>query len=152
MTSDLKHFEDFKVGEVIFLGAYAVTRAGILEFAQAFDPQDFHLDAEFAKSSVLGGLAASGWHVSAILMRMLADGWLNKSASMGSNHIQEMKWLKPVFPGDVLSGTVTIEGARVSSKRPELGIFQVRVRLFDQTGIQKTDMQATIFMKAHRPC
>ncbi len=152
MKSDLKHFEDFKVGEVISLAAYSVTRDAIIAFAQEFDPQDFHLDEAAAKSSVLGGLAASGWHVSAILMRMIVDSWLNKTESMGSNHIQEMRWLKPVFPGDILSGSLTIEAARVSSKRPEMGIFGVRVKLFDQHQIQKTEMVATIFMKVLWPC
>ena len=109
-----------------------------------------HLIDAVANSSVLGGLAASGWHVSAIVMRLLAMGWLNKTVSMGSNHIQDMKWLKPVFADDVLTGSLEIEGARISTKRPELGIFQVRVKLRTQDQILKTEMAATIFMKVRQ--
>ena len=103
--AELLHFEDFAVGQVIDLGTYAVTAAEIREFASEFDPQPFHLDEAAGKASILGGLAASGWHVCSMLMRMIADSWLNKSASMGSNGVSEVKWLKPVLAGETLSGT-----------------------------------------------
>ena len=97
--SDLLHFEDYAAGQVIDLGTYAVTAAEIREFASEFDPLPFHLDEAAARASLLGGLAASGWHVCSMLMRMIADSWLNKSVSMGSNCLSEVKWLKPVFAG-----------------------------------------------------
>lgn len=145
--SDLLHFEDYAAGQVIDLGTYAVTAAEIREFASEFDPLPFHLDEAAARASLLGGLAASGWHVCSMLMRMIADSWLNKSASMGSNGVSEVKWLKPVFAGETLSGRVTIVSKRVSSKRPEMGIFECLFELFNQEGVKKTEMTAVVFMR-----
>lgn len=145
--SDLLHFEDFAVGQVIGLGSYAVTAAEIRDFASEFDPQPFHLDEAAGKASILGGLAASGWQVCSLLMRMIAVSWLNKSASMGSNGVSEVKWLKPVLAGETLSGRVTILAKRVSSKRPEMGIFECLFELFNQEGVKKTEMTAVVFMR-----
>lgn len=144
---ELLHFEDFDVGQVIDLGSYAVTAEEIREFAIEFDPQPFHLDEAAGRASLLGGLAASGWHVCAMFMRLLAVGWLNKTHSMGSNGVPEVKWLKPVLAGEVLSGSVTIVSKRVSSKRPEMGIFQCLFELFNQEGVKKTEMTAVVFMR-----
>jgi len=146
-VSDLLHFEDYAAGQVIDLGSYAVTAAEIREFASEFDPLPFHLDEAAARASLLGGLAASGWHVCSMLMRMIADSWLNKSASMGSNGVSEVKWLKPVFAGETLSGRVTIVSKRVSSRRPEMGIFECLFELFNQEGVKKTEMTAVVFMR-----
>ncbi len=145
--SELLHFEDYAVGQVIDLGTYAVTAAEIREFASEFDPLPFHLDEDAGRASLLGGLAASGWHVCSMLMRMIAVSWLNKSASMGSNGVSEVKWLKPVFAGETLSGRVTIVSRRVSSKRPEMGIFECLFELFNQEGVKKTEMTAVVFMR-----
>ena len=150
--SELLHFEDFEVGQVIDLGSYAVTAQEIREFANEFDPQRFHLDEEAAEASLLGGLAASGWHVCAMFMRLLAMGWLNKTVSMGSNGVPEVKWLKPVFAGEVLSGAVTITSKRVSSKRPEMGIFQCLFELTNEAGEKKTEMTAVVFMRVKAAC
>jgi acyl dehydratase len=147
VVSDLLHFEDYAAGQVIDLGSYAVTAAEIREFASEFDPLPFHLDEAAARASLLGGLAASGWHVCSMLMRMIADSWLNKSASMGSNGVSEVKWLKPVFAGETLSGRVTIVSKRVSSRRPEMGIFECLFELFNQEGVKKTEMTAVVFMR-----
>lgn len=150
--AELLYFEDFAVGQVIGLGAYPVTAAEIIAFASEFDPQPFHLDEAAGKSSILGGLAASGWHVCSMLMRMMADSWLNKSASMGSNGVSEVKWLKPVLAGEVLSGTATIVSKRVSSKRPEMGIFECLFELFNEAGEKKTVMTAVVFMRVRAAC
>jgi acyl dehydratase len=147
VVSELLHFEDYAAGQVIDLGTYAVTAAEIREFASEFDPLPFHLDEAAARASLLGGLAASGWHVCSMLMRMIADSWLNKSASMGSNGVSEVKWLKPVFAGETLSGRVTIVSKRVSSRRPEMGIFECLFELFNQEGVKKTEMTAVVFMR-----
>ena len=149
---ELLHFEDFEVGQVIDLGSYAVTAEEIREFANEFDPQRFHLDEEVGEASLLGGLAASGWHVCSMFMRMLAESWLNKTTSMGSNGVPEVKWLKPVFAGEVLSGVVTIMSKRVSSKRPEMGIFQCLFELFNEVGEKKTEMTAVVFMRVKAAC
>lgn len=144
---ELLHFEDFAVGQVIDLGSYVVTAAEIREFANEFDPQPFHLDEAAGSASMLGGLAASGWHVCSILMRMIAVSWLNKSASMGSNGVSEVKWLKPVLAGETLSGRVTILTKRISSRRPEMGIFECLFELFGESGRKKSEMTAVIFMR-----
>ena len=149
---ELLLFEEFEVGQVIDLGSYAVTAEEIREFASEFDPQRFHLDEEAAEASLLGGLAASGWHVCAIFMRLLADGWMNKTVSMGSNGVPEVKWLKPVYAGEVLSGVVTINSKRVSSKRPEMGIFQCLFELVNEAGEKKTEMTAVVFMRVKAAC
>jgi len=149
---ELLHFDDFEVGQVIDLGTYAVTAEEIREFAGEFDPQRFHLDEEAAEASLLGGLAASGWHVCALFMRLLAEGWLNKTASMGSNGVPEVKWLKPVYAGETLSGSVTILTKRVSAKRPEMGIFQCLFELINETGEKKTEMTAVVFMRVKAAC
>jgi acyl dehydratase len=145
--AELLHFEDFAVGQVIDLGSYAVTAAEIREFANEFDPQPFHLDEAAGSASLLGGLAASGWHVCSILMRMIAVSWLNKSASMGSNGVSEVKWLKPVLAGETLSGRAKILTKRISSRRPEMGIFECFFELFGESGMKKTEMTAVIFMR-----
>ena len=145
--AELLHFEDFAVGQVIDLGSYAVTAAEIREFANEFDPQPYHLDAAAGSASLLGGLAASGWHVCSMLMRMIAVSWLNKSASMGSNGVSEVKWLKPVLAGETLLGSVTVVSKRVSSKRLEMGIFECLFELFNQAGVKKTEMTAVVFMR-----
>ena len=145
--AELLYFENFAEGQVIDLGSYAVTAAEIREFAGEFDTQPFHLDEAAGSASLLGGLAASGWHVCSMLMRMIAVSWLNKSASMGSNGVSEVKWLKPVLAGETLSGRVTILTKRISSKRPELGIFECLFELFNESGMKKTEMTAMVFMR-----
>jgi acyl dehydratase len=149
---ELLHFDEFEVGQVIDLGSYALTAEEIREFASEFDPQRFHMDEAAGEASLLGGLAASGWHVCAMFMRLLAEGWLNKTASMGSNGVPEVKWLKPVHAGETLSGTVTILSKRVSSKRPEMGIFQCLFELINESGEKKTEMTAIVFMRVKAAC
>src|SRR3954453_814299 len=97
------YFEDFSVGQVAEYGPRRVTREEIVAFAAQFDPQPMHLDEEAARHTILGGPGASGWHTCCIAMRLIADGLLLDTASMGSPGIEELKWLKPVRPGDALT-------------------------------------------------
>jgi acyl dehydratase len=122
----MRYFEDFSVGEVLPFGPYTVSRAEIVAFAAEYDPQPFHLDEKAAADSMLGGLAASGWHTCALFMRMVALGWLNASASMGSPGIDSLKWKRPVRPGDTLSGRTTVLDSRTSQSRPDRGYLRVR--------------------------
>jgi acyl dehydratase len=124
MTAALLHFEDFPTGETVAYGAYTLTREAILEFAGEYDPQPFHLDDEAAKSSLLGGLAASGWHACAIMMRLNCDGFLLNATSMGAPGIDEVKWLAPLRPGVVLSVRRTTLESRASRSRPEMGLVK----------------------------
>ena len=100
----MRYFDDFKVGEKLPLAPFTITRDEMIAFAAEFDPQPFHLDEAAAARTLLGGLAASGWHTCAIFMRMMCDGWLNDTASMGSPGIEAVRWLHPVRAGDRLSG------------------------------------------------
>jgi len=93
------HWEDFKPGDVATYGPRLVTREEIVAFAAEFDPQPMHLDEAAASATLLGGLAASGWHISSLIMRMMADGFIVDSSSMGGPGVDEMRWLKPLRPG-----------------------------------------------------
>jgi len=145
------HYEDFTEGRVFDLGTYQVTRDEVIAFASEFDPQPFHLDEAAAKSSVLGGLSASGWHNCAIMMRMICDGYLNHAAGLGSSGMDEVKWLKPVYAGETLTGTMTVVARRVSSKRPEMGILTCRWELFNLAGEKKVEQTGVNFMRVRNP-
>jgi len=145
------YYEDFTEGRVFDLGTYLVTRDEVIGFAREFDPQPFHLDEAAAKSSVLGGLSASGWHNCAILMRMICDGYLNDAAGMGSSGMDEVKWLKPVYAGETLTGTMTVVTRRVSARRPEMGILTCRWELFNLAGERKVEQTGVNFMRVRNP-
>ena len=127
-------FEDFVPGEITTFGAYEVTRDDVIDFARQFDPQPFHLDEEAGRASMLGALSASGWHSCSILMRMIFDEFMHDSTSLGSPGIDEVKWLKPLFPGDVLSVRREILDARPSASRPDRGIVRFKFLLVNQNG------------------
>jgi acyl dehydratase len=130
------YFEDLAPGTVFTHGARTITREEIVAFAAEFDPQPMHLDEEAAKKTMLGGLSASGWHTCAIMMRLIYDGFLVKknAASMGAPGIDEVKWLKPVRPGDTLSMRLTVLEKREPKTRPDLGFVQFRCELLNQHG------------------
>lgn len=130
------HFEDFAPGETRTYGAYGFTEEAIIAFAAEYDPQTFHMDAELAKHTLLGGLAASGWHTCSALMRMMADDWLGASACLAGVGIEDNRWLAPVRPGDVLSAeTRTLEKTDLRS-RPDAGIVKFETVLRNQTGVE----------------
>jgi acyl dehydratase len=138
-------------GQSIALGPYEVTRAELLAFAMAFDPQPFHLDAEAATSSVLGGLAASGWHTASIMMRMLCDAFFIEADAMGSTGIEEIKWLKPVYVGDVLSGTMTVTGVRQSASKPDRLVVNFEASIWAHNQEQKAFMRSMVFIPVPPP-
>ena len=128
------HWEDFPVGETVEFGNHRVTAEDIVAFAAEFDPQPFHLDDDAGKATLLGGLAASGWHTCAIMMRMLCDGYVLDSASMGAPGLDEVRWLKPVRPGDVLRIRRTCVESRPSRSRPEMGLTRFTWDMYNQAG------------------
>ncbi len=148
---DLLHYEDFPQGLVLELGTYHLSRENVIAYASEWDPQPMHLDEEAAKHSVLGGLAASGWQSSAILIRLSVDGYANKSAAMASNSMEEVKWLKPVYAGETLKGRVTVLSRRVSSKRPEMGILKCKWELLNTAGELKVEIIGVQFMGVRNP-
>jgi acyl dehydratase len=129
-----RYFEDFPPGMTLELKGPTVTREAIIDFATKFDPQPFHLDDEAAKASLFGGLAASGWHTAAMCMRMMVDGYILESASLGSPGVDELRWVKPVLAGDTLSGRATVLEAKPSRSRPEMGAIKTKWEVFNQKG------------------
>ncbi len=130
----MRYFEDFHVGQVIELGSRDVTEAEIIAFAKAFDPQWFHTDPAAAKASIWGGLVASGWHTTALFMRLLVDGHLHALASIASPGVEDIRWLKPVRPGDRLSARLTVIEATRSRSGAARGTFKQLGELFNQNG------------------
>ena len=129
-----RYLEDFSVGQIFSYGPKRVTRAEIIAFAAEFDPQPFHLDERAPATDLVGGLLASGWHVSAMFMRMLCEGLLLHSAGMGSPGIKTLKWVQPVRPDDVLSASSTVLEIRPSKSRPDRGVVQFRHETTNQAG------------------
>ena len=130
----MRYFEDFEVGEIIEIGTKKVTQAEIISFAEAFDPQPFHISEEKAKDSIFGGLIASGWHTCAIFMRLYVDHFLTETISLGSPGVDHIRWFKPVFPNDTLSGRFTILETKPSPTRPDAGILKIKSEMRNQSG------------------
>lgn len=127
-------YEDLTEGAEIELGPYHVTAEEIIEFAREFDPQPFHLDEAAGKASILGGLAASGWHTTAMFMRMLCDAFLLDSTSQGAPGVEFGRWKRPVLAGDTLTGKSTVIERRVSRSKPDLGFVTTRHAIVNQRG------------------
>ncbi len=125
-------WEDFPAGSTRPFGPMRVTREATLAFAAQFDPQPFHLDEEAAQASLFKALSASGWHTCAMTMRMMCDSYLLQSSSLGSPGMDELRWLKPVFPGDTLHGRLTVLAARPMNSRPNVGLIQSLWETFNQ--------------------
>ena len=141
-------YEDFAEGASLDLGSKLVTAEEVIEFASEFDAQPMHLDEEAGRRSILGGLAASGWHTCAMFMRMLCDAFLLDSTSQGSPGIDEVKWKKPVLAGDTLTGRTTVLAKRESKSKPQLGFVTMRAELFNQHGESVFELENTgMFLK-----
>ena len=129
-----RYFEDYTAGEVFVYGDHEVTEQEIVEFARRYDPQPFHVDADAARDSIYGGLIASGWMTGSIMMRMLVDHFLSPLSGMGSPGIDELRWFKPVRPGDRLRVRLTLLETRRSQTRPDRGLIQVQQEALNQDG------------------
>jgi acyl dehydratase len=140
-------YHDFTVGESMSLGSKEVRAEEVIAFASEFDPQPFHLSEEAGKATVLGGLAASGWHTCAMLMRMMADSFIKHSDSQGAPGLEYVKWLKPVLAGDTISATATILDKRISRSQPSLGIIRMNHKIINQHDILVCEAQGSIFMR-----
>jgi acyl dehydratase len=127
-------FEDLVVGVRQEIGAHTFTTDEIVEFAERFDPQPFHIDNAAAKTSPFGGLIASGWHTCSVLMGISVRNMLDGSTSMGSPGIDEIRWLKPVRPGDIIRLFTTILDKRVSTSRPDRGVATLLWEGVNQAG------------------
>jgi acyl dehydratase len=155
-------FEDIEVGQRRELGSFTFTADSIKTFARQFDPQPFHLDEEAGRQSLFGGLAASGWHVGSVCMRLLvADGQRQaaEAAARGetiapwgpSPGFRDLRWIKPVLAGDTISFVSEVETKRTSEKRPEWGILQARNTGTNQHGEPVFSLLATAFVPRRGP-
>jgi acyl dehydratase len=129
-----RHWEDFTPGRVFEFEPREVSRDEIVEFAAAFDPQPMHLDEEAARAGMLGTLVASGWHSCCLLMRMLSDGLLSQSHFLGAPGIEEVRWLKPLYPGGSVRALATVLETRASRSRPQIGFVKFLFELVDSSG------------------
>lgn len=144
-------WEDFKTGDVAVYGPRVITREEIVAFSAEFDLQPMHMDEAAASATLLGGLAASGWHGCALMMRMIADGFLLDSTSMGSPGIEEVRWLRPLRPGTQLRLRVTVLDSRASKSRPDMGLTRMRYELIDAADTVITSMTSTMMFGRRRP-
>ena len=129
----MNYYEDIAVGTKRSFGHYEVTREEVMEFASKYDPQPFHLDDEAAAQTHFGRLSASGWHTCAMTMAMLVENMkTEQSAGLGSPGVDQLRWKKPVYPGDTLRCETEVIEKRRSTSRPEMGIFKSRSRTFNQ--------------------
>ena len=142
----MKTLEDFEPGNIIRLGYRSIDEAEIIAFGQAYDPQIFHTDAVAAQDSVFGGLVASGWHTAGICMRLVCDTFMLETACNGSPGIQDLKWLKPVRPGDTLTGYVKVLEQIPSRSKPDRGASRQLWVLENQTGEPVFSLEGTILM------
>jgi acyl dehydratase len=158
----MRFFEDIEIGARREVGSFTFTAELIKRFAAQFDPQPFHLDEEAGRQSLFGGLAASGWHVGSVCMKLLvADGQrlANEALSRGekvavwgpSPGFRELRWIRPVLAGDTISFASEVESLRASEKRPEWGILQVRNSGTNQRGELAFSVLATAFVPRRNP-
>ena len=129
-----RYLHDYVPGTTSEYGPIVVEEAEVLDFARRFDPQPFHVDAEAAAAGPFGGLIASGWHSCALMMRLLAQEYLSPASSLGSPGIDELRWIRPVRPGDLLTLRATVRNARPSRSKPDRGLVTTGVELVNQSG------------------
>ncbi|WP_394269531.1 MaoC family dehydratase [Qipengyuania sp.] len=148
----MKHYEDIKVGTRQSFGRYEVTRDAVIEFASKFDPQPFHLDDEAAAATHFGRLSASGWHTCAMTMAMLVENMKDdRQAGLGSPGVDQLRWKKPVYPGDTLRVESEIIEKRRSESRPEMGIFKSRIRTLNQNDETVLEMISNGLIRTRDP-
>ena len=148
----MQYYEDIAVGARQSFGSYEVTREDVLAFAQKFDPQPFHLSDEAAAETHFGRLSASGWHTCAMTMAMLVENLkANRQAGLGSPGIDQLRWKKPVYPGDTLRVESVVIEKRRSASRPEMGLFKTRMQTFNQHGDVVLDMVSNGLIRTRDP-
>ena len=139
----MQYFEDLVVGSKASFGRYEVTRDEVIDFAGKYDPQPFHLSDEAAAKTHFGRISASGWHTCAMVMRMLVDNLTeHRQAGLGSPGLDELRWLKPVYPGDVLRVESELLEKTRSRSRPEMGSFKSSIAVFNQDDVLVCTMKS----------
>lgn len=146
-----RHWEDFEKGAVAVYGPRLVTREEIVAFAAEFDPQPMHLDEAAASATLLGGLAGSGWHTCCLLMRMIADGFIVNSTSMGAPGVDEVRWLKPLRPGSQIRIRSTVLDTRASGSRPTMGLVKFLFEVLDEKDTLVSTLTTTLMFGRRVP-
>ncbi len=134
MSGSSWYFEDFYVGQEIALGTRTVSEEEIIAFATQFDPQPFHVDHEAAQGSMFGGVIASGWHTCSMMMRMVVDGLMAASSSMGSPGVDKVRWILPVRANDTLTVSYLTTAVKASASRPDRGVVWSKWQAINQHG------------------
>jgi len=148
----IKYFwEDLQPGTVRDLGEVTVSAEEIKDFAEQFDPQPFHTDEAAGRRSIFGSLCASGWHTAALAMKLTAENFLNESASMGSPGVENLRWLKPVYPGDTLRLQQTIVESRPLRTRTDTGLVRSVWDMFNQNGEKVLHMEGYGMFRRRHP-
>lgn len=142
-----RYFEDYVPGTVHEFGSIAVDEEEVLEFGRRYVPLSYHIDKEAAKQSIYGGVIASGWHTAALMMRIYTENYLSKVANLGSPGGDELRWDKPVFPGDELSVRATVLEARRSESRPNRGIVRTFIEVLNQKNEVVMSMKMVNFVR-----
>src|SRR6516225_11895720 len=146
-----RYFEDYIEGDIHCFGSITVELDELIAFARRFDPQSFHVDPDAAKLTQFGGLIASGWHTAALTMRLFAEHYLTHVASLASPGLDELRWLKPVRPGDTLSVRATVTTARRSRSKPDRGVVTTLIEVFNQHGVPVMTMKAMNLLRCRTP-
>ena len=147
----MTYFEDLTVGQRESFGTYEVTESEIREFAQRYDPQPMHVDPEMAEESMFGGLVASGWHTTAMCMRLLVENYLVDSAAMGSPGVEELRWHEPVRPGDRLTVETEVLEKRPSESQPDRGLVRLDIRVQNGAETLVMSMESLVFWGRREP-
>ncbi len=145
------HYEDLAVGQCDLFGPITVDADEVVDFARRYDPQRFHLSDEGARDTYFGRLAASGWHTAAMTMKLMMTGRAEPLASLGSPGLEDLRWRKPVYPGDRLRAQVTVTDKRLSKSRPEMGLvhFSIETLNQDDVVVMSFNTVSMIARKAH---
>lgn len=146
-TNDNRYFEDYIPGDVHEFGSIKVHEQEVVEFGKRYVPLSYHVDKEAAKNSIYGRLIASGWHTAALIMRIYTENYLSKVGNLGSPGGDELRWPKPVFPGDELSVRATVLEARRSESRPDRGIVRTFIEVLNQKSEVVMSMKMVNFVR-----
>jgi acyl dehydratase len=151
MSSIRYYWEDLEPGKARDLGTVTVSAQEIKDFARQFDPQPFHIDEAAGQRSIFGNLCASGWHTCALAMKLTVENFLNESSSMGSPGLENLRWLKPVYPGDTLRLQQTIVESRPLRTRPDTGMVRSVWDMFNQDGEKVLHMEGYGMFRRRHP-
>jgi acyl dehydratase len=146
-----RYFEDYVPGTTVDCGSFSLSEAEIIAFAKEYDPQPFHVDPVAAKDGPFGGLIASGWHTTSMMMRLLVDSYVSPESSLGAAGVDELRWPKPVRPGDTLHVRATVTEARRSGSKPDRGIVKTLMELTNQDGDLVMKVTAINFILLRNP-